>query len=279
LETNEEDLRQERLKLTPEQRKENQAKALERGRKTRERKNICNYCGTQGHFGKNCHTLKDAECARCGNKGHYFGICPNKPKRKRMDEEMDKQTERDFELAKHIIKETPKMIKKEKVIESIRKFNSEKVNYLGRNGKPRYIPVTCEVNIQGEETEAIIDSGAAATVISKGLLDKTPYRITKSSRASFNPFGGKGKYVSLGVVEDMKFMIGDVNTTMDVEVVDIDDEIFILGVEWCEKEKANIDIGNRIMEIRQKERTYEVPIKYVKKEELEEYETDEDSLY
>ena len=51
--------------------------------------------------------------------------------------------------------------------------------------------MTCEINIQGIETEAIIDSGAAATVMSSGLLKKIPYKITELSRVNFTPFGYK----------------------------------------------------------------------------------------
>src|ERR1043165_2134479 len=142
--------------------------------------------------------------------------------------DIDKMTEEKFKIAEHIVKELPKIVKKKELYESILRYKEKEVKYLQKNGKPKIKPLVCEVNIQGIETEAIIDTGVAATVMSTGFLEEIPYEITGSSRVNFSPFG-KGKYTSIGVVKGMKFFIGDMRTTMDIEVVDLPDKIFILG--------------------------------------------------
>jgi hypothetical protein len=63
----------------------------------------------------------------------------------------------------------------------------------------------------------------------------------------------------------------------DVEVVDVPEEIFILGVDWIGKEKANINLEDEVLEITQRGRTYTVPVKYIK-EDYDEEEYEEESL-
>ena len=190
--------------------------------------------------------------------------CPDYPLEKKLRKEMniDETTEKECKIAEHIVKDLPKMIKKKALYDSIQRFKEKGIKYLQKNGKPRFIPITCEVNIQGIETEAIIDSGAAATVMSSGLLKKIPYRITESSKVNFTPFG-KGKYTSSGVIKEMEFFIGDIKTIMDVEVVDLPDEIFILGVDWIKRERVKIDLEKEILSIQKGNRDFEIPLNYI----------------
>ena len=120
-----------------------------------------------------------------------------------------------------------------------------------------------------------MDSGAAVTVLSKEIWDKMPYEKLEASRTSLCPFGEGKKYASLGKIRNMDFFVGDVKTEMDVEVVDVPGEIFILGVDWMAKEGAKIDIYNEIMYIGQNE----IPIRYIKPEfDEEEYESEDEEM-
>jgi hypothetical protein len=195
---------------------------------------------------------------------------------------IDESAEEKFRIAEHIVKELPKMIKKKALYESIHRYGEKGVKYLQKNGKPEYIPATCKVNIQGFETEAIIDSGAAATVMSTKLLSEIPYEITESSRTNFNAFG-EGKYTSIGVIKEMEFFIGDVKTIIDVEIVDRPEKIFLLGTDWIRKENAKANLKKEILSIRRGNKKFEIPLKCIEKEtneEEEEYESeDEETSY
>src|ERR1043166_3440193 len=98
--------------------------------------------------------------------------CPKYPVEKKTKREMnmDKMTEEEFKIAEHIVKELPKMIKKEELCKSIYRYKEKGVKFLQKNGKPKIKPLVCEVNIQGIETEAIIDTGVVATVMLTGFL-------------------------------------------------------------------------------------------------------------
>jgi hypothetical protein len=209
--------------------------------------------------------------------------CPTYPREKRMkgkEMEMDGRTERDFRLVKHVIKNLPKITSKQGLQRILQNYEKRNMNYLKRNGKPKFIATTCEANIQGNEIKAFVDTGASATVMTRGIYEKMPYEKLEASRTSFSPFGGEKKYASLGTIKDMEFFVGDEKTEMDVEVVDVPGEVFILGVDWIEKEKVRIDINNGIMDIRRNGRCYEIPVKHTEREvEEEEYESeDEETL-
>ena len=71
--------------------------------------------------------------------------------------------------------------------------------------------------------EAIVDSGAATNIITKGLLEKLGMKITESSNAVFSNVNGK-KVPSLGKV-DIKIKIENIEIPMKVqEYQDFEDE-------------------------------------------------------
>ena len=66
--------------------------------------------------------------------------------------------------------------------------------------------------------EAIVDSGAATNIITKGLLEKLGIRITESSNAVFSNVNGK-KVPSLGKT-DIRIKIENEEIPMKVQVID-----------------------------------------------------------
>src|SRR5205823_6224445 len=78
--------------------------------------------------------------------------------------------------------------------------------------------VRCKIEIKGNVMEAIVDSGAATNIITKGLLEKLGMKITESSNAVFSNVNGK-KVPSLGKV-DIKIKIKNTEIPMKVQVID-----------------------------------------------------------
>ena len=140
------------------------------------------------------------------------------------------------------------------------------MNFLKRNGEPKYTPVTCEVNIQGIETEAIIDTGAGATIMTKELMKETQYEIDEPSDVNLTPLGD-GKFRSLGRINDVRFFIGNIEVTATVEVIDLPGRMFLLGTDWIRKEKVNIDFRDSILNIVKRGKEYDIPISYLEEEE------------
>ena len=80
----------------------------------------------------------------------------------------------------------------------------------------------------------------------------------------------------------MEFFIGNVKTVIDVEVVDLPDKIFILGIDWMKKERAKIDLEKEILSIQKGNGNFEIPLNYIDEgtdDEDEENEKDEEYMY
>ena len=161
----------------------------------------------------------------------------------------------------------------EKLYNIVQKHENE-VNFLERIGEEKFSPVTCEINIQGVDTEAIIDTGAGVTVITKGMMENLPYEIDEPSNINLVDFG-KGKFRSLGRIRDMDFFIGDTKTEATVDVVDLPHKILILGTDWIKKNRALIDCDEELLILKRSRGNVEIPIKLLENEDEEEYENEE----
>ena len=73
------------------------------------------------------------------------------------------------------------------------------------------------------------------------------------------PFGEE-KHASMGMIEDMEFFVGDVKTRAKVEVVDLPQQLFLLGTDWLHKERGIIDFGIRELQLKTGSG---IPIKFV----------------
>jgi hypothetical protein len=108
-------------------------------------------------------------------------------------------------------------------------------------------------------------------VITRGLAEQLPYDW-KPSRTRLIPFG-EGKHASLGVIEDMEFFVGDSKTRAKVEVVDLPQQLFLLGVDWLRKEKGTINFEREELRLKRDSDYERIPIKFVEHDEYEdEYE-------
>src|SRR5215216_3439039 len=180
-------------------------------------RNKCNRCGETGHFRTECPRVKQyAVCTRCGDIGHEYNKCPiypmeKKPRIRKVQFEAEEKWKDTFDFVKLILRNLPRVSHEEmmkyipgyekKLYETMKKFGEQdEINYIEEDGRPRFIPITCEANIQGIETDAIIDTGAAVTVITKGLADQLPYEL-RPSRTKLTPFR-KEKYASIGAIEN-----------------------------------------------------------------------------
>src|SRR5207248_1720427 len=148
--------------------------------RTREKKFTCRNCETIGHFTANCPTLSTKE----------------REKIMKARERNKKQKEKNFpvDLEKRIedspcgltIKEAMKMVpgyKKEfsKIFKVIKR--GKEVKYMETPEKTRYTSTRGKAKIEDIEIEAIIDSGAVVSAISRRLMEELGYKIDKPSEA------------------------------------------------------------------------------------------------
>ena len=137
--------------------------------------------------------------------------------------------------------------------------------------------VRCKTEIKGNVIEAIVDSGAATNIITKGLLEKLGMKITESSNAVFSNVNGK-KVPSLGKV-DIKIKIKDTEIPMKVQVIDSTKRDLILGTEILAEVKGKINFEKNELKIEYNGKEIRTPIFYNRKKlEIQEYQDFEDEF-
>ena len=87
---------------------------------------------------------------------------------------------------------------------------------------------------------AIVDSGAATSIITKALLDRLGYKVDKPSKLVVVTANG-ARTKSLGVVSHLPITLGKIDTPTSFQVLESKDEVLILGNEWLRENNAVMD--------------------------------------
>src|SRR5947208_3578839 len=132
----------------------------------------------------------------------------------------------------------------------------------------------CEVYVNKNPVTAIVDSGAATSLISKPLMKKLGLQPNKSSNMIIVNVNGNSTRI-IGEITDLSISINYLKVPANVAVIEHKDDLFILGNEWLNRSNANIDYKGRLLTIHYKGRKEKVPISYFSEGELEEEESEE----
>ena len=138
-----------------------------------------------------------------------------------------------------------------------------------------------KAEIEDVEIDAIIDTGAAISAITRSLMEELGYKIDQSSNVVINTADGT-RSRSLGKILDMELTLNGINTSIDVQVIESKDRTLILGNDWLQKVKARIDMDKGKLSIKGANGLVDIPVEFfIKKEgnneesEDEEYEEEE----
>ena len=245
-------------------------KALE----TKRRKNKCKKCGGIGHFVPDCPTLTQGE-----REWHERVRQQNREKRKERSKK-HVEFEGEFDILNSpcglTIKQAMKYIPtyKRHVKKAFRKGKWRNIDYIKSSEEKR-----CRAVIEGKIVEAIMDSGAEVTAISKGLMRKIGYQIDEPSRIIIKSANDQ-RDRSLGKINQLEILLEGEEVIIDVEVIENSDELLILGNDWIRKNVKNIDIENKEMRIKGRYGTRTIPIELTRENDEEEYEDEDlDEVY
>jgi len=240
---------------------------------------------------------KKNKCKRCGGIGHFVPDCPTltEKEKKQFDEERERNRERrkgksrkyvEFEEEFDILSSPCGLTVGQamKYIPAYKKHvkrvfkrgkQGENVNYIKSSEGERSTAMRCNAGIEGEVIEAIIDSGAEVTAMSRGLMDKLGYEIDGPSNIIIKSANDQ-RNRSLGRINNVEILLEREDIVTDVEVIENADELLILGNDWIKENVRNIDIENEEMKIRGKNGTCVIPIEFTREIDEEEYESEED---
>ena len=131
--------------------------------------------------------------------------------------------------------------------------------------------------MEGKVVEAIIDSGAEVTAMSRRMMEKLGYEIEEPSNIIIKSANDQ-KERSLGIIRGVEILLEGEEVITDMEVIESSDELLILGSDWIKRNVKNIDIDNEEMRIKGKYGTRVISIEFTREidDEEEEYESEED---
>jgi len=115
------------------------------------------------------------------------------------------------------------------------------------------------LRIKGKAQTAIVDSGAATSIITKTLLDRLGYKVDKLSKLVV-VIANEAHTKSLGVVSHLPITLGKIDTHTSFQVLQSKDKVLILGNEWLRENNAVIDWKRFIFTIQYRKRTANIPV-------------------
>src|SRR5436190_21319263 len=151
----------------------------------------------------------------------------------------------------------------------------ENVNYIKSSEGKRSTAMRCNAGIEGRVIEAIIDSGAEVTAMSRGLMDKLGYEIDEPSNIIIKSANDQ-RNRSLGRINNVEILLEGKDIVTDVEVIENADKLLILGNDWIKENVRSIETENQELRIRGRYGTRVIPIESTREIDKEEYESEED---
>src|ERR1044071_3470912 len=137
------------------------------------------------------------------------------------------------------------------------------------------------LRINGKTQTAIIDSGAATSIITKPLLNRLGYKVDKTSKLVVVTANG-ARTKSLGIVSNVPIAFGKITILTSFQVLESKDEVLILGNEWLIENDAAMQWKEAIFTIKKGQRVVRIPVTLTKtaklhatKEPEDEYDDDE----
>jgi hypothetical protein len=115
--------------------------------------------------------------------------------------------------------------------------------------RPRVTSLKCAIDIDGYTVPAIVDSGAAVSMITRDTMEQLGYSIDEPSNSVILPAVGEGTR-PLGVIRDFPVTVAGYTIPVDVEVTEATTYTLILGNNWLLKANGNYNWQSQELTLR-----------------------------
>src|SRR6266487_1623163 len=109
-------------------------------------------------------------------------------------------------------------------------------NYIGEDSQTT-TAARCDIYINNEKLSAVVDSGAATSIMTKKLIDKLGYKINEPSKLTIVTANGS-RIRSLGKINRIPLELEGEFIPTTFQVLDSVDDTLILGNDWLRKVQA-----------------------------------------
>ncbi|CAG8792324.1 6245_t:CDS:2, partial [Dentiscutata erythropus] len=117
---------------------------------------------------------------------------------------------------------------KKKLLEALRKPKEFDVKLVSQNLIPKTTVLECQVEVDGNNISAIIDSGVATSIVTRDTIEQLGYELEKASNCEIITATGE-RSKSLEKIRDFPITINEKQIPMDIEVMEIDFYHLLLG--------------------------------------------------
>jgi hypothetical protein len=101
-------------------------------------------------------------------------------------------------------------------------------------------PLICKAKIAGYSFDLILDSGSSVSVIAKPFLDAIARKIDGPSKRAMSSVH-REKKKAMGIAKDIPVVVDGVTIAANMEVIDTDNYVVIVGNGWLEEAEALIN--------------------------------------
>ncbi|CAG8728294.1 8898_t:CDS:1 [Acaulospora morrowiae] len=134
------------------------------------------------------------------------------------------------------------------------------------------------MKIRNKPVVAVLDSGAAVSIMSKKLLTKLRLQISEPSNAVVVTANGTRER-ALGKLKNVALQLGRITVPTDFQVIESTEEMMLLGMSWFKKLCAHLYFDEQKLIITHGGESIELPIHQEKEIKIEEPEEEEEEDY
>src|SRR5688572_20674369 len=129
-----------------------------------------------------------------------------------------------------------------------RPARQEEAKHVETSSEKRTTAAKCYVRIKGNPVNAVLDSGAAVSIITKSLKNKLGLTINRSLNVIVITANGT-RQRALGQIDSVNIAVQNLLVPMKLLVIDSSDDNLLLGTDWFEKTRAQWNFGNRTLRL------------------------------
>ena len=121
--------------------------------------------------------------------------------------------------------------------------------------------VRCYVKIRSNPIKAIIDTGAAVSIMTRSLMKKLNLKIEEASNIIVM-IANRKRERALGLIRDVPIVVQGILIPITLQIIESTNDTLLLGTDWCRMTKANIDFESEEMQIKYRGRVTNVTISF-----------------
>jgi hypothetical protein len=152
---------------------------------------------------------------------------------------------------------------RKRLAEMLKRATQKDANLVESNNQYRTTAMKCHIRIKNNPVVAVLDSGAAVSIITKSLMKKLGLEIQESSKVVVTTANGD-KSRALGQIKNLPIVIQTIAVPITLQVIESTEDTLLLGTDWFNKARATLNFDDQTLQIRYMGKVVVIPTNHVK---------------